>query len=303
MSEKIVVVVGSSGTVGLEMVERLNRVEGIKVLTLGSTDTQEMRNIVLALADLAVLCLPEAAAIEFVESAPATLRILDASPAHRTAPGWLYGLAELGVANRIRDHPRVANPGCYATGAVLLLHPIMAAMPERKDLQVAITAIGGVSSGGRRMIEKEKSAPIDYRLYGLNQDHRHIPEIKHYAGLHSEPIFMPAVTGHHRGTVVQIPFSAAHLGLGSDQVFSLLAKAYENCPRVKVVPAAEGQRYLSADDMAGSDDVILHVLADATGTRMVLVAQFDNLGIGAAGAAEYNVKLMLGLDTERAAQP
>lgn len=297
MDKPVVVVVGSSGTVGLELVARLSKMEGLTVLTLGSSEAEERRAQTLELADLAVLCLPEQAAIKFAEDAPAGLRILDASPAHRLHPDWTYGLPELDGdnANLIRDSPRVANPGCYATGAILLLRPLVAALTDTSRLQVAITGVGGASSGGRKMLEQVEETPFGYRLYGLDQTHRHIPEIQRFSGLDNEPIFMPGVAGHIRGTIVQIPFTTAHLGLGYQQVVQLLEEAYANQPRVSVVPVTEGARYLQADDLANTDDVRIHVLADAAQQRIVLVAQFDNLGAGAAGAAEQNVRLMLGL--------
>lgn len=294
MANQTVVIVGASGTVGLELRARLAQLEGITVVEVGSMDSAEYRAEVLEAADLGVLCLPEFASQEFMRTAPETWRILDASPAHRTAPDWQYGLAELGVAHLIRDSPRVTNPGCYATGAILLLMPLIAALPSDKDLQVTIAGIGGVSSGGRNMIAAASADPFGYRLYGLDQGHRHIPEIQRYAGLSSEPIFMPAVAGHARGTIVQIPFTKAHLGLEYEEVVQLLQSAYAGSSRVKVLHAESTQRYLAPELMAGSDELHIRVLTDATRSRFVLTAQFDNLGIGAAGAAAYNVQLMLG---------
>lgn len=295
---KTIVIVGASGTVGLDLVQRLQNRETLVVKQLDARAAAVEREAVLAGADMAVLCLPEKAALDFVANASPDLRILDASSAHRTADGWTYGLPELGgdQAQRIRSAKRVANPGCYATGAILLLRPLRAAVPADWPLQVAITGVGGFTSGGRKMIADASAKGMGYRLYGLDQDHRHIPEIQHFSGLSSAPIFMPSIAGHERGTLVQIPFSSEHLGLTYEQVLSLLQEAYKATPHVRVVPDTDGVRYLDAAALAGTDDVVIQVHTDASRTRFVLTAQFDNLGKGATGAAEQNIVLMLDLN-------
>ncbi len=294
----VVVIVGASGTVGLSLAERLARTDEVTVVAVNTSTSAEDYDRALSQADVAVLCLPPDAAQAFVERAPAGLRILDASSAHRVSPGWVYGLPELDgdQPQRIRDASRVANPGCYATGAILLLRPIMAALHPGVQLQVAITAVGGASSGGRGMLRQHEQCEVGYRLYGLTGDHRHLPEIQQYANLATEPVFMPAVGGYERGTLVQIPFVRAHLQLSYAEVVAALQQAYANTPRVRVEGLVDGQRFLSGDDLAGQDDVRLMVLTDEAQRRFVLVAQFDNLGKGAAGAAEQNLRLMLGLD-------
>lgn len=295
LRKPLVAVVGASGTVGLELMQRLEARHDLVVYSLGGRAPRSELYTKAQRADVVVLCLPEAAAAEFVAHAPASMRILDASPAHRTAEGWVYGLPELNATQsaQIRQATRVANPGCYATGAILLMRPLMACMVQ-PSLQVAITAVGGVSAGGQRMLNEAQDSPFGYRLFGLDQAHRHIPEIQQYSGLQSTPIFMPAVAAHQRGTVVQIPFSASQLGLSYTDVCNSLRAAYRDTPGVKFVERTE-PRFIDASELAGQDGVVIQVFADETEERFVLVAQFDNLGRGAAGAAETNLTLMLGL--------
>ena len=301
-AKPIVVLVGSSGTVGLDLAQRLEKMTEVTVVGLSRSNSQEERTSILQSADIAVLCLPEHAAVEFVEEARAypKLRILDASPAHRTNSSWVYGLPEIDPyqPSRIRDAMRVANPGCYATGAILLLRPLLNALAERgifEQPDISITAIGGVTSGGKKMIAQAETEPFGYRLFGLNQQHRHIPEIQTFAGLVEEPTFMPAVVAHQRGTMVQIPLTTRALGLSFDESSAALHAAYAQTPNVQVFASADGVRFLDGAELAGQDSVRIDLLTDTDKRRMVLVARFDNLGKGAAGAAEQNLRLMLGL--------
>lgn len=303
MNKPVVVIVGSSGTVGLDLARRLSAMSAdIEVVGLSREDTAEERQGILERANLAVLCLPEAAAIAFVQEAQAypSLRILDASPAHRTHSEWVYGLPELdsNQPQRIAQAKYVANPGCYATGAILLLRPLMQALADvgiEDQPDVSITAVGGVSSGGKGMLARAQENPFGYHLYGLTQKHRHIPEITRFAKLDEEPIFMPSVVAHERGTMVQIGFTCRQLGISVADVGAVLQRAYKDSPSVAVHVGDEGARHLDGAEMACSDDVRIDVLTDAAKRRVVLVARFDNLGKGAAGAAEQNLRLMLGL--------
>lgn len=293
MAKRQIALIGASGTVGLELGARLAQRGDLTVLQVDPRENCPE----LGDSEVAVLCLPEAASRAFVEQAPKGLRILDASSAHRTAPGWTYGLPELDgdQPQRIRDSSRVANPGCYATGAVLLLRPFTDELNERASVQVAITAVGGVSSGGRKMIAEAERAPFGYRLYGLDQQHRHIPEITAHTRLREDPIFMPAVASHFRGTLVQIPFAQSSLGLSAGQAYERLHAAYQCHPHIRVAAPGAETRFLAADALARRDEVAIQVTSDPTGARFVLTAQFCNLGKGAAGAAEKNLELMLNL--------
>lgn len=301
MNKPNVLIVGNSGTVGLDLLNRLSSMSGAIVVSgLSRSHTPSERHALLQAADIAVVCLPEAASVEFVKEAKAypALRILDASPAHRTHNDWVYGLPELSSTqeNAIRHAAYVANPGCYATGAILLLRPLMQALANKgvhEQPTIAITAIGGVSSGGNKMMDQAQEAPFGYRLFGLTQQHRHIPEIQTFAGLTEEPIFMPSVAAHQRGTMVQIPFTTKQLGLSVDETIAALNAAYPS--GLVCVHAYTAERFLDGAELASQDGVRIDVLVDADKRRMVLVARFDNLGKGAAGAAVQNLRLMLGL--------
>lgn len=299
MHKPNVLIVGNSGTVGLDLINRLSTMSGAIVVSgLSRSHTPSERHALLQAADIAVLCLPESAAVAFVQEASAypSLRILDASPAHRTNAGWTYGLPDLSRTQEesIRTARYVANPGCYATGAILLLRPLMQALAQKgvtDQPNVAITAIGGVSSGGNKMMAQAQASPFGYRLFGLTQEHRHIPEIQTFAGLNEEPIFMPAVAAHQRGTMVQIPFTTKQLGLSVDDTIAALQRAYAGTS--VAVHAYTDDRFLDGGELASQDGVRIDVLVDADKRRMVLVARFDNLGKGAAGAAVHNLRLML----------
>ncbi|KWT95563.1 N-acetyl-gamma-glutamyl-phosphate reductase [Variovorax sp. WDL1] len=242
-----------------------------------------------------MLCLPEAAARAAVASAPKGLRILDASPAHRTAEGWVYGLPELSKdqPGAIRHADRVANPGCYATGAILLLRPFAKELADA-DYPVSVTAVGGYTSGGKKMIEAFAADPFGYRLYGLDLNHRHVPEIVRFAQLKSTPVFMPAVAGYARGTLVQVPLHLTALGLRLEEVVERLQGAYR-LTRVHVDVDTD-TRHLDARCTGTNDEdgVFVSVHPSVDSSCLVLSAAFDNLGKGAAGAALNNVLLMLG---------
>ncbi|MNR71872.1 N-acetyl-gamma-glutamyl-phosphate reductase [compost metagenome] len=291
MAKPLVCIEGASGTVGLSLQERLTARDDLELVCLSSRTSETERGRARAAAAVTVLCLPETAARDAVASASAEARILDASPAHRLAPGWVYGLPELDFMQpqRIRNAIRVANPGCYATGAVLLLRPLAG----RLSGAVAIAAVGGRSAGGRRMIEDHAQSSFGYRLFGLDLAHRHVPEIEHYGQLPQTPVFMPAVAGHHQGTLVQIPLSLPALGMNFSQLCDLYRARYAGTG-VQVVAGAQA-KYLDASQLAHTDGVQLQLLCDAQEHNVLAAALFDNLGKGAAGAAEQNLELMLGL--------
>jgi N-acetyl-gamma-glutamyl-phosphate reductase len=297
VAKPLVAVDGASGTVGLTLMARLAGRQDIEVVPLGSKTPADERQAVLKRASVAVLCLPEAAARAAVAAAPKGLRILDASPAHRCTEGWVYGLPELSKdqPKAIRNADRVANPGCYATGAILLLRPFAEEL-ARSNYPVSITAVGGYTSGGKKMIDAFEADPFGYRLYGLDLAHRHVPEIVKFARMQSAPIFMPAVAGHARGTLVQVPLQLGNLGLSVSDVENRLRESY-NGGDVRVV-ARTVERHLEAqfNGPTPEDGLVVTVMQSADAASVVLTAAFDNLGKGAAGAASRNLTLMLELD-------
>ena len=298
---------GEAGTTGLEIRRRLAGVPGLDVRSIAAERRKDggARLAMMREADLVVLCLPDQAALEavaLVESlrgeAP---RIVDASTAHRVAEGWIYGFPEMaaGQAEAIRQARRVTNPGCYPTGAIALLRPLIDAGLLPADYPVSVNAVSGYSGGGRSMIEAyEAGTAPAFELYGLTLQHKHVPELQRYAGLRRRPIFVPSVGNFRQGMLVSVPLHLDTLP-GRPALRDLegaVAERYAGSGLVRVVPpeVAEGGR-LDALALDETDRLELAVLGSERYRQAVLVARLDNLGKGAAGAAVQNIRLMLGV--------
>ena len=291
---------GAAGTTGLEIIERMAGRSEFALLVLDDEQRKspEARRAAYHAADFAVLCLPDEAAIEAVALAQGShVRIIDASSAHRTAPGWTYGFPELIGRNKVAAAARVTNPGCYPTGFLALLAPLVRHGLLPASWPYVCHAVSGYSGGGKAMIARFEAEPdLAYRDYGLGLGHKHVPEMQEYAGLAYPPVFAPAVIAAHRGMVVEVPLHLAQMerAAPTDGLRDLLVDFYKDSPVVRVHEDTPDELLLRRS-AAPSDRLDLYVFGARDGNQARLVAVLDNLGKGASGAAVQSLNLMAGL--------
>ncbi|OWQ96284.1 N-acetyl-gamma-glutamyl-phosphate reductase [Sphingopyxis witflariensis] len=292
---------GAAGTTGLEIAERLSGRSEFALITLDEARRKDAtaRREALNSADFVILCLPDDAAREAVAMIDNDrTRVIDASTAHRVAPGWIYGFPEVSGHDAVAEAMRVSNPGCYSTGFIALIAPLVRAGLLPADWPYICHAVSGYSGGGKALIERfESDSDIAWRGYALQLGHKHVPEMQARCGLTIAPLFSPAVVAAHRGMVVEVPLHlAAMSGAGSpDALRDALAKFYAGSPVVVMgEPPADGEMLLRASSK-GSDLLELFLFGDADGSQARLVARLDNLGKGASGACVQNLNIMAGL--------
>ena len=296
---------GGHGTTGLRINEYLAARPDIEIIEIDLQDRKNLdaRLAMIKAADVSVLCLPDAAAKEIAAAAPLDSVLIDTSTAHRTSDGWVYGMPELtaGQRNRIKNSTRIANPGCHASGFILLVRPLIEAGLLDTDALLTCFCMTGYSGGGKSMIANYEAEDRPEELsspgqYALGQAHKHLPEMCKMTGISNAPCFSPVVADFYSGMVMTVPLHTAMLkkAAGVDEVREVLSNRYADEPLVNVNAGLPESGFIYSNPMAGSNGMEIYVSGNED--RMLLMASYDNLGKGASGAAVQNLNLVLGAE-------
>lgn len=301
---------GQHGTTGLKIHERLKDRPDVELLELPMADRKDLakRVEITKAADIAVLCLPDAAVKELMAAVgDADTCVIDASTAHRVADGWTFGFPEMTKTQRqkLLDSNRISNPGCYSTGGIALMNPLVEAGVIRKDATPAVFGVSGYTGGGKELIAVHEGTPDvePFGIYGVELTHKHVPEMKKYSGLTHTPLFVPSVGHYAQGMLVMVPITRDIVGkkVTAKDVHKVLADHYAGETFVTVRPLAdrkwlERDRFLRADRLTDTNSMELAVYGNDAEENILVVASLDNLGKGASGAAVQVINLKTGVD-------
>lgn len=305
MAKPTVFIDGEAGTTGLQIADRLRVRDDLTLLSIPDADRKDpaARRGLMADADAVILCLPDDAARQAVTLAEGVdAVIIDASTAHRTAPGWTYGFPEMSDGQRaaIAASERISNPGCYPTGFIAIVRPLVHAALVPADYPVTVNAVSGYSGGGKAMIAEFETGGTDdvFRAYGLSQMHKHMPEMAHYTGLTRAPVFTPAVGRFAQGMLVEVPLALWSLPGRPDRraIHQTLQATYEGEPFVSVASLERCDDIASIDPEALNGSNRMELFVFGIDEQVRIVARLDNLGKGASGAAVQSLNIVLGLD-------
>ena len=296
---------GGHGTTGLKIHERLDQRDDIEILRIDEAHRKDLdaRIEMTKQADISILCLPDAASRELAQAAPPDVRLIDTSTAHRTNPDWVYGMPELapGQREKIRNAARVANPGCHATGFILLVRPLVDAGILPPDYPLDAFCITGYSGGGKKMIQNHEKADREAYLsspgqYGLTQKHKHLPEMVMMTGISRAPAFSPIVGDFYSGMVMTVPLHTGmlHGSPGPEEIRQVYRERYGEEKLIRVMDKDPEDGFIHSNVMAGSDEFQIFVTGNEE--RVLLLSRFDNLGKGASGQAVQNMNIMLGIE-------
>ena len=296
---------GREGTTGLRIDERLKLRGDIQVIRLPEEKRKdvESRKEAINSSDVTFLCLPDAAAVDAVSLVEnANVIVIDASTAHRTTEGWAYGFAELSKKHRadIQTGKRIANPGCYASGFIALVYPLVEAGIVPRDYPFVCHAVSGYSGGGKKTISQYESMPRDKsletpRIYALGLEHKHLPEMTKVCALTRTPVFNPYICDYYSGMSVSVPLFTDYLAAGTtkEKIEQVLSEHYQNSNFIKL---KKETGFIGANALVGTN--VMELFVNGNGERILLTAAFDNLGKGASGAAVQNMNIALGLDEQ-----